>query len=91
MLDGCCERLGRLLGSTHLERPVAVIVIGKAVEPSAGRFYVEALAGSVPAHEQVSFCCHEFQGKSPLREYRPPGSVRGASGNRRPYLDNLGS
>src|SRR5216117_2317843 len=25
--------------------------------------------------------------KSPVREYRPPGSVRGASGNRRPYLD----
>jgi hypothetical protein len=27
--------------------------------------------------------------KSPVREYRPPGSVRGASGNRRPYLDNI--
>jgi hypothetical protein len=27
--------------------------------------------------------------KSPVREYRPPGSVRGASGNRRPYLDML--
>ncbi len=26
--------------------------------------------------------------KSPVREYRPPGSVRGAPGNRRPYLDN---
>ncbi len=26
---------------------------------------------------------------SPVREYRPPGSVRGgALGNRRPYLDN---
>ena len=25
--------------------------------------------------------------KSPVRENRPPGSVRGASGNRRPYLD----
>ena len=25
--------------------------------------------------------------KSPVREYRPPGSVRGALGNRRPYLD----
>ena len=25
--------------------------------------------------------------KSPVREYRPPGSVRGAPGNRRPYLD----
>jgi hypothetical protein len=25
--------------------------------------------------------------KSPVREYHPPGSVRGASGNRRPYLD----
>jgi hypothetical protein len=23
-----------------------------------------------------------------VREYRPPGSVRGAPGNRRPYLDN---
>jgi hypothetical protein len=28
--------------------------------------------------------------KSPVREYRPPGSVRGAPGNRCPYLDNLG-
>src|SRR5258708_2054921 len=28
--------------------------------------------------------------KSPVREYRPPGSVRGAPGNRRPYLDNIG-
>src|ERR1019366_7367900 len=27
--------------------------------------------------------------KSPVREYRPPGSVRGAPGNRRPYLDNV--
>ena len=27
--------------------------------------------------------------KSPVRENRPPGSVRGASGNRRPYLDTL--
>ena len=27
--------------------------------------------------------------KSPVREYRPPGSVRGASGNRRPYLDKI--
>jgi hypothetical protein len=26
--------------------------------------------------------------KSPVRENRPPGSVRGASGNRRPYLDS---
>jgi hypothetical protein len=26
--------------------------------------------------------------KSPVREYRPPGSVRGAPGNRRSYLDN---
>jgi len=26
--------------------------------------------------------------KSSVREYRPPGSVRGAPGNRRPYLDN---
>ena len=26
--------------------------------------------------------------KSPVREYRSPGSVRGAPGNRRPYLDN---
>jgi hypothetical protein len=25
--------------------------------------------------------------KSPVRENRPPGSVRGAPGNRRPYLD----
>jgi hypothetical protein len=25
--------------------------------------------------------------KSPVREYRPPGSVRGAPGIRRPYLD----
>src|SRR6266436_1935095 len=25
--------------------------------------------------------------KSPVREYGPPGSVRGAPGNRRPYLD----
>ena len=25
--------------------------------------------------------------KSPVRKYRPPGSVRGAPGNRRPYLD----
>jgi len=25
--------------------------------------------------------------KSPVREYRPPGSVRGALGNQRPYLD----
>ena len=25
--------------------------------------------------------------KSPVREYRPPGSVRRAPGNRRPYLD----
>ena len=24
-----------------------------------------------------------------MREYRPPGSVRGASGNRRPYLDKV--
>ena len=24
-----------------------------------------------------------------MREYRPPGSVRGAPGNRRPYLDRL--
>jgi hypothetical protein len=29
--------------------------------------------------------------KSPVREYRPPGSVRGASGNRRPYLDTADS
>src|SRR5258706_1240740 len=27
--------------------------------------------------------------KSRVREYRPPGSVRGAPGNRCPYLDNL--
>jgi hypothetical protein len=27
--------------------------------------------------------------KSPVRKNRPPGSVRGAPGNRRPYLDNL--
>lgn len=27
--------------------------------------------------------------KSPVREYRTPGSVRGASGNRRPYLDSV--
>jgi polyhydroxybutyrate depolymerase len=27
--------------------------------------------------------------KSPVRENRPPGSVRGASGNRRPYLDYI--
>src|SRR5690348_2353990 len=26
--------------------------------------------------------------KSPVRENRPPGSVRGAPGNRCPYLDN---
>jgi hypothetical protein len=26
--------------------------------------------------------------KSPVREYRPPGSVRGAPGNWRPYLDH---
>src|SRR5437667_5736194 len=26
--------------------------------------------------------------KSPVREYRPPGSVRGAPGDRRPYLDH---
>ena len=26
--------------------------------------------------------------KSPVREYRPPGSVRGAPGNRCPYLDS---
>ncbi len=25
--------------------------------------------------------------KSPVQENRPPGSVRGASGNRRPYRD----
>ena len=29
--------------------------------------------------------------KSPVREYRPPGSVRGAPGNRRPYLDKAES
>jgi len=28
--------------------------------------------------------------KSPVREYRSPGSVRGAPGNRRPYLDKGG-
>jgi len=28
--------------------------------------------------------------KSPVREYRPPGSVRGALGSWRPYLDILG-
>ena len=28
--------------------------------------------------------------KSPVLENGPPGSVRGASGNRRPYLDNYG-
>src|SRR2546422_7448393 len=28
--------------------------------------------------------------KSPVREYRPPGSVRGAPGNRCPYLDKHG-
>ena len=27
--------------------------------------------------------------KSPVRENRPPGSVRGAPGNRRPYLDSM--
>ena len=27
--------------------------------------------------------------KSPVREYRPPGSVRGAPGNRRPHLDSV--
>src|SRR5262245_39659371 len=27
--------------------------------------------------------------KSPVREYRPPGSVRGAPGNRCPYLDTF--
>jgi hypothetical protein len=27
-----------------------------------------------------------WAGRSPVREYRPPGSVRGALGNRRPYL-----
>ena len=26
--------------------------------------------------------------KSPVRENRPPGSVRGAPGNRRPYRDS---
>jgi hypothetical protein len=25
-----------------------------------------------------------------VREYRPPGSVRGAPGNRRPYRDKIG-
>ena len=29
--------------------------------------------------------------KSPVREYRPPGSVRGAPGNRCPYLDKAES
>src|ERR1035441_94357 len=29
--------------------------------------------------------------KSPVREYRSPGSVRGAPGNRRPYLDKAGA
>jgi hypothetical protein len=29
--------------------------------------------------------------KSPVREYRSPGSVRGAPGNRRPYLDTAGA
>ena len=29
--------------------------------------------------------------KSPVREYRPPGSVRGAPGNRRPYRDVIES
>src|ERR1035441_10573509 len=28
--------------------------------------------------------------KSPVREYRSPGSVRGTPGNRRPYLDKCG-
>lgn len=28
--------------------------------------------------------------KSPVRENRPPGSVRGAPGNRCPYLDKGG-
>jgi len=28
--------------------------------------------------------------KSPVRENRPPGSVRGAPGNRRPYRDPSG-
>ena len=28
--------------------------------------------------------------KSPVRENRPPGSVRGAPGNRRPYRDPTG-
>ena len=27
--------------------------------------------------------------KSPVRENRPPGSVRGAPGNRRPYRDMM--
>ena len=27
--------------------------------------------------------------KSPVRENRPPGSVRGAPGNRRPYRDRI--
>src|SRR5262245_6438202 len=27
--------------------------------------------------------------KSPVRDYRPPGSVRGAPGNRCPYLDTF--
>jgi hypothetical protein len=27
--------------------------------------------------------------KSPVREYRPPGSVRGAPGTRRPHLDSV--
>ena len=27
--------------------------------------------------------------KSPVRENRPPGSVRGAPGNRRPYRDQI--
>ena len=29
------------------------------------------------------------RGKSPVRESRPPGSVRGVSGNGRPYRDHL--
>ena len=29
--------------------------------------------------------------KSPVRENRPPGSVRGAPGNRRPYRDREGA
>jgi len=29
--------------------------------------------------------------KSPVRENRPPGSVRGAPGNRRPYRDPVAS